>query len=264
MAATSYSHYSKCRIFTMRVGRKERLIYAPNEELRARQDVHRLMLEVMQERVDVLNVAHGFRRGRSPVTNAMCHVGKFDVTVAMDLKDFFESCDAKIHFKAIGKLPGFADDCLVWSDALKRPIVPQGYTTSPFIANIAAAKLDRTIVACLNRLFPRFVYTRYADDLTVSLKGRWSPIDVHDVKTCINTVKDSAETWSFRVNDCKTVVYWAKAGRRVVTGIAVDEHGVYPTREAKRKLRAAKNQNKQSVVSGLEGWVACKPPKEMT
>lgn len=48
--------------------------------------------------------------------------------------------------------------------------------------------------------------------------------------------------FGFVINPTKTHLQCAKAGRRIITGVAVDKFGVYPTREVKRRLRAMKHQ----------------------
>lgn len=132
--------------------------------------------------------------------------------------------------------------------------------------------------------FTNFVYTRYADDLAFSFNFP----DV--VEMLMREVPRIVEKHGFRINPSKTHLQCAKAGRRIITGVAVDS-GVHPTREIKRRIRAAAHQsetgrltqrtermllsralsNKQSGASlramlvgqlrGLEEWAKLKLPK---
>lgn len=63
----------------------QRLISAPMPRLKRAQE---WILGNILEKVQLHDAAHGFRRGRSIVTNAQPHVGA-DVVVNLDLKDFF-------------------------------------------------------------------------------------------------------------------------------------------------------------------------------
>ena len=136
---------------------------------------------------------HGFRSGRSVVTNAVPHCGK-RVVVRFDLADFFPSVPAvrvAYTFRALGYPPpvarllaGFCTTRLppdVWAARPRPPAdgsdhatwqrlatrhLPQGAPTSPALANLAAHRLDRRLAALAAKAGAD--YTRYADDLTFS------------------------------------------------------------------------------------------------
>jgi hypothetical protein len=170
--------------------------------------------------LDVHGVQHGFSPGRSPVTNARVHRG-YAWTVCWDLAACFDHV-LEQHVDAIET----SDAC--WANGVAR----QGLPSSPAVANIALAPLDSAIVA---RLAGRGVYTRYADDLTISTNDR----GVVDELLAVMPALVSAV--GHEVAEHKTHVQSARAGRRVVTGVSV-AHDLRPTREAKRKLRAARHR----------------------
>lgn len=212
----------------------------PAEKSKLRSYIH--YLQVIADSVCPPDVVHGFWPGRSPVTNASYHVG-FKYTVNFDLRNFFDT----VTISMMGNLlPEYViHDCFV--DGIAR----QGLPTSPVIANIAAAKMDHDFHNfMLGRLI---VYTRYADDLTFSMND---PAQIDEVKAfvAVTVVKHG-----FELNEKKTCVQCAKAGRRMVTGVAVDNE-IHATRASKRRLRAARHRKNKMAATGLAEWCKLKFP----
>jgi len=239
---------------------KKRLIYSPSP-----QEKHYLrclvprLTELAQSLCDP-EVVHGFLPGHSPVTNALKHVG-FQYTLSLDLQDFFDSVERKmipdaeyLHqfwppetIRTLAELLQGANG-KVFPDGRAR----QGLPTSPIIANIAAAKMD----ADVKKLIMPFsaVYTRYADDLVISCNRLDHLIEIRW------RIKSIVEAHGFTLNQKKTRIQWAGYGRRIITGVAVDDKGIYPTRSVKRRLRAALHQKKRNVADGLAEWMCLKLP----
>jgi len=268
---------------------------------------------------------HGFRTGRSPVTNGAAHIGR-DVTVSLDLKDFFDTVTPwffqwhTLRDIANSPLPGTIPDELKgrfpkinkaiedlmrgsgggrprvfhllfpwnrgqWSDlffkkvnevALARPntnqhrrylryypyVVGQGMPTSPLIANVSMRFFD----VIMEDWFKAYggVYTRYADDLTISFQRlllRESPKDM--MGWAERTVISLLETWApfIELNPKKTRVQCASNGRRIITGVSVGETDVRASRRTRRKLRAAQHQGNEDQAQGFSEWCAMKTPQ---
>ena len=223
-----------------------RTVYVPS---RAEKQALRQALPAIAAKVQAASapgILHGFVCGRSPVTNARAHVGR-KCTVTFDLRDFFASVQAE-H---LPMLDGETLD-LVLVEGSPR----QGLPTSPAVANLAALRLDRAISGWLKRTGDkRAVYTRYADDLTLSCD---SPEVLQQAQ---EKIPQLVTRHGFQVAPEKTHVYLASAGRRMVTGVAVDEHGVYPTRKMRRRLRAARHQGHHSEARGLAEWCRLRLPR---
>lgn len=185
------------------------------------------------------NSAHGFRTGKSPVSNASCHINKqFSLTI--DLKDFFDTITPK-HLISAGVKTGLAHG-VCYEGSIK-----QGLSSSPSAANCAAIPLDNLIIQTINNSDDKdIIYTRYADDLTFSSNSLQSLLYLR------SKVSELVKTCGFEVNNKKTRIQSSKFGRRIITGIAVDDK-INPRKKQKRFLRAAAHNMKKlkSLLSFL-------------
>ncbi|HEU4539233.1 MAG TPA: reverse transcriptase domain-containing protein, partial [Polyangiaceae bacterium] len=159
----------------------ERLISAPMPRLKAAQ---RWVLDHLLAPPPVHDAAHGFRAGRSIASNAAPHVGAA-IVVNVDLKDFFPTVTFR-RVKGLFRAQGHAESvatvlALLCTEpeveeveldgrryfvALGDRRLPQGDPTSPALTNLLCRRLDRRLEAAAAAF--GFVYTRYADDLTLS------------------------------------------------------------------------------------------------
>lgn len=207
-------------------------------------------LEAVAIALDVYGVQHGFTPCRSPVTNAAAHIG-FRYTISFDLADCFDHVTLRKVRAVYQDAPAVAfyatAETMNSGDAVARQWLP----TSPAMCNIALATLDNMIVKWLAG---RGVYTRYADDLAISTD------DKAVVEEALYAVPGFCEYEGFPVNHRKTEVQDAHAGRRHITGVAVDDSGIHPTRSVKRRLRAALHQKKRRQAAGLAEWSQLKRP----
>jgi len=149
--------------------------------------VQRALIDLV-EPLALSSAVHGFRRGRSIVTAAKRHVGA-RALINVDLKDFFHSVDDERVARALERslIPRLVDETgeltrdeareivaligrlVTWpAEGRPRPVLPQGAPTSPFLANLAARPIDVDLKKLLEDTPGEYVYTRYADDLTIS------------------------------------------------------------------------------------------------
>lgn len=221
-----------------------RLIYVPSHKKKAK--LRRIIEPIEQARRDsgVAPAAHGFLPKRSIVTNAMAH-RRYAWTLTFDLKDFFDTVTRE---RLAGTLPDQILDQILVDGAAR-----QGLPTSPAAANLAAVPLDNALSALVAN--KPIVYTRYADDLAFSFNDQkqWEPM----LRVRVPQIVDKC---GFVVHPGKTHLLCAKAGRRVICGVAVDET-LHPTWRMKRRLRAAKHQNNHSQAAGLAEACKLKPPR---
>lgn len=220
-----------------------RLIEIPKVRLRVMQ---RQILQKLLDRVPPHQAAHGFSKGRSSVTHAAEHAGKY-VVIRMDIKDFFPNIPAaRIHalFAKLGysapvarRLAGLCTHItpgvVLGEDHVKQHLnfaerqpfrsahLPQGAPTSPALANLCAFRLDLRLDALADAMNAR--YTRYADDLVFS--------GDRDFAACARRfhvqVAAIALEEGFVINTRKTRIMRA-ATRQQVTGLVINRHPNLP------------------------------------
>jgi len=213
-------------------GGRFREIIIPGEEMR--KDLRLFFLEIRDQMIARCNarVVHGFMPGRSSVTNASYHAG-YRYTLSMDLVSFFDAVTRE-HLQGI--IRDFVLDRVLIDNVAK-----QGLSTSPMLANLAAVEMDKMLLEMGVR------YTRYADDLTFSGDSAETILELKE------TVPAIVSRCGFEVNQKKTRTQGWRAGRRIITGLAVD-HLVQETRKNKRKRRAAEHQGHEGGAGGLMHW----------
>ena len=230
-----------------------RPIYVPTKKRRAELRLLVGRIAALAKKADKAGVQYGFVRGRSPVTCALAHVGHW-ATFTADISGCFDAIGIQ-HLA--GKLPQeLLDQVLV--DGAPR----QGLPTSPSVCNLALASLDEAIVRWSRKCNKQIIYTRYADDITVSCDDQ-ATLDAVRAK-----VPQIVSGCGFKLSPRKTRTYLARGGMRPVVGVAVGDGGVHPTRKAKRRLRAAEHQVRMGVEGavgrrdGLAEWCRLRPPRE--
>ncbi|MDY7227423.1 reverse transcriptase family protein [Hyalangium rubrum] len=236
-----------------------RLISAPRPRLKAAQH---WVLENVLEKLPMHEAAHGFRPGRSIVSNARPHVGA-SVVVNLDLKDFFPTVRyprVKGFFVKLGYSEATAtalallctepDVEEVELDGQRYFVaqggrrLPQGAPTSPALTNLLCLRLDRRLQGAARKL--GFTYTRYADDLTFSAPRSGGG----DVGKMLRLARFVIRKEDFAPHPDKTRVL-RRGGQQEVTGVVVnDKPGV--DRETLRRFRALLHQLEKSGPEGKQ------------
>lgn len=213
---------------------------------RSEKEKMRAYLPSLNEKAKILcnsEVVHGFMHGKSPVTNALKHVG-FQYTLKFDLSNFFDTVKPS-HLK--GKLSAEEIAVLLPDDRAY-----QGLPTSPIIANLAAKEMDAAILKKIKDT--EIVYTRYADDLCFSFNS-------HDHVAMLKmSVGQIVGRCGFRLNKQKTWLQDSRYGNRHITGVMVGKEGIVSSRNVRRRLRAANHQKNTSEARGLAEWAKLKVP----
>ena len=215
-----------------------RTIMAPTEKLKNLQRKLADLLQDCQAEIDEARkledrTAHGFKRGRSIVTNARQHRHRRWV-LNVDLEDFFPS----INF---GRVRGFLiknrDFALsekvatvIAQIACHDNTLPQGSPCSPVISNLVAHVLDMRLVKLVDKF--GCSYSRYADDLTFSTNKRDFPVEIAKP---LGDEPPEAHLWvpgealqdvitrsGFKVNAKKTRFMY-RTSRQEVTGLTVNQ-----------------------------------------
>lgn len=222
----------------------------------------RKFISMTQGMCDTYGVQHAFHEGRSQVTNAMAHIG-WAYTMTMRLVGLFSSLERATILERVDRLGLWA----IINGLLHENHAHTGLTTTPAISNIMASDMDRQICK-MNRTsrFGRlFAYTRYAEALYFSYNGPDTGTELRKL------VPMAARLHGYDINEKHTTVQAAAAGRRIISGIAVDDK-LHPSRRHRRKERAILSQaihhesQPQRVAlstkwAGLKETMLLKPPK---
>ncbi|WP_340263954.1 reverse transcriptase domain-containing protein [Sulfitobacter pontiacus] len=230
-----YSHFN----ISKRSG-KTRLISAPDYRLKMlQQKIARSLAKLYNPRKPV----HGFVPDRSVRSNAESHLRRRFI-LNVDLKNFFPTItDPRVQglLESIGIDKDVAE--IVARICANNDCLPQGAPSSPVISNMICFRLDKALMKFSKE--HRLLYTRYADDITLSsfqpptalFEGdRPDPGKVAEEKLS-DELRSIIRNNGFELNPEK-IHYADKNSRRIVTGIKINE-GMNVDRRYVRNVRTA-------------------------
>ena len=227
--------------------RRFRKIYIPSGSYKtALRNIANDLDKVLFEH-DIEKINYAFVKGRNCPMHAFKHIG-YQYTLSLDLEDFFDSI-RPAHVKKY-----MSHDQINFCFIDKAP--RQGLPTSPVISNLAFIECDKLILEQCRLLDTNITFTRYADDLVFSFN------ELSIAKALVVKIELIVRQNGFKLNKNKTKLQSSKAGRRVITGVAVDET-IHATRKSKKKIRAACHQKNLSSLKGLEEWAKLKFPNKI-
>jgi retron-type reverse transcriptase len=251
----------------------ERLISAPMPRLKRAQY---WVLANILEKIPLHNAAHGFRPGRSIVSNAQPHC-QARIVLNHDFKDFFPSLNYP-RIRGLYRSLGYGEQvatilALLTTEADMQQVeldgdhyyvkqgeryLPQGAPSSPALTNILCRRLDARLQGAAQSL--GFRYTRYADDLTFS-GGRDSAKNLRKLQWRLERIV--AEE-GFQLHPEKSRVM-RNSAQQEVTGIVVNEKPSID-RKTLRRFRALLHRmerqgpegchwgNSPNVLSAAKGY----------
>ena len=246
--ARMYQHFSIAK-----GENKVRLISAPDERLKLLQ---RKLSKKLTELYRPRNPVHGFVAERSIKTNALAHLHRRFV-VNIDVKDFFPTITQK---RVEGMLSSLGIDArvveIIAQICCNNAQLPQGAPSSPVISNMICFRLDRELMGFTKET--RCIYTRYADDITLSSHqppsalfettppptGHFSP------DLLVPKLRDVFEGNGFSIHPNKAH-YADRHSRRIVTGLKVNEL-LNVDRSYVRNIRAALYSVESLGIEGAE------------
>lgn len=209
-----------------------RQILAPEAELK---EIQRLILFRLLDRLQVHSAATAYQRGRSIVTNARVHQGRA-VVMRFDLIDYFPSTGVsrlRAYFRRIGWNRPATE--LLLRLCTRDGGLPQGAPTSPRLSNLVNYRLDARLAGMAAHLGA--VYSRYADDLTISL----AEDDGQKIQYLRRFVRHVVQAEGYQVHRRKKLSIRRRHDRQTVTGLVVNERANLP-RGVRRWLRAVEHR----------------------
>jgi len=212
-------------------GKKKRQSRDIQNPVASVKNVQRVILARFLEPIPLGNHVGAYVPGRSCKDTAKQHVNK-GIIVSLDLKDFFPSVKRAMVRRVLHAI-GYNHEVssLLAQLVCYKNFVPQGAPTSGFIANLVAdRRFDRKILHRLHKRDPRWVYTRYSDDIDISHPEK-QPAEI--VTSVVNEVADIIRAAGFRLNTDKTKLE-PKHWRQRVLGMVVNEKVNIPRLEYMR------------------------------
>ncbi|MEN8206099.1 MAG: retron St85 family RNA-directed DNA polymerase [Pseudomonadota bacterium] len=249
---TSFIHKPSHHYRQFEIGKRgggTRTISSPKVFLKV---VQYWILDYFLFRLPVSDCCHSYRKHHSILTNASQHVGKRFVG-NIDIKDFFQSVK-KLQIENLLYANGFGRKL---SNSISKLItlddgLPQGAPTSPLVSNAFLYDLDLAMAE--HAVTQGVVYSRYADDITISGDERKSIVDAISYASSI--LKNKGLT----LNDKKTRIA-SNGGQKRVTGVVVNVKP-QPPRKLRRRIRAMFHQAEnrpneyKDKLSQLRGYLS--------
>ena len=237
---------------------KERLIVAPNDELKDIQNQIKELFEILLEEYDASNKAckvsgekvlfkpkdysFAYETNKSIKDNALMHAdGKY--FLKLDLRKFFQSISKTtlnvflytvvykyvptLRYKSLFKsmIESITNIC-IYKDGLAT-----GSPASPVISNFIMRNLDYQIIAYLKRREIedncKYNYSRYADDIVIS-SDKYIPKEIK------KKVKSILFQKNLKINQEKTK-YQTNKQKNVVTGLIITPEGKVTVGQKRKK-----------------------------
>jgi len=249
---TSFIHKPENHYRTFKIPKKcggEREIASPRFFLKT---IQFWLKSYFLDGLKVHDACHAYATGRSIISNANLHVGKCYVA-NIDIENFFGSITKDHVFRLLRKheigqhLAGAISRLVVLNGS-----IPQGAPTSPVISNAVLFEVDQvmSVISAKKGL----VYTRYADDITISGDSKAEIIEL------IGVFSAELQKFGMTLKDTKTRVASNRASQRV-TGLVVNS-GVMPPKDYRKKIRAIfdhaykKPMDYSERIDELRGYVS--------
>jgi len=232
-----------------------RQLHIPTDELKTLQsDLKRFLASTLHRRVH--KCANAYIPGRNTVTNATPHLG-CAVLIKLDIVDFFGSIRREA---LLGCLEGAIHSNMVRqrvADLISLPNgVAQGAPSSPLVSNLCMREFDIEMYGQSSKLGAR--YTRYSDDITLSLPAD----DPEKVRILIKMTQRLLRKNGYELNTKKQKLRVLRPHQaQQICGVTINSGKPTISRKQRRLLRAAVHRvaaGKEASLSQeqIEGWHA--------
>ncbi len=237
-----------------------RQVAQPAREVKA---IQRWVVREIGPKLPIHKSATAYCTGSSIRKNAEAHASS-RFMLKLDFTNFFPSIhedDLRFHFENYlsKEIDSSARSLLAhvccWAPKRQRPLrLCIGAPSSPLLSNSIMFEFDTRVAAVAER--DGVVYTRYADDITLSSRDRGK---IDHYRELVEEILNEWPHPKLSLNAEKTVRA-SRAGRRIVTGLVLTPDGnVSIGRERKRLIRSMYHRsltqeldaNQSQVLAGL-------------
>jgi RNA-directed DNA polymerase len=238
-----------------------RTIAQPSRDLKA---IQRFIVDNKLAALPVHQAAMGYLPGKNILSNAELH-RRNRIISKLDFKDFFPSIRVRdwLNFLRSSDIceplrpdSGLYANILFWGAGLRTPTcLSIGAPSSPALSNILLHDLDVKLSMAASEL--RLVYTRYADDITVS------GVKLEDIRKfgiVARRIVKTTRSPKLEFNEEKSGTY-LRGQRRMVTGLIITPtEDVSIGRERKRLISAmlhhvSVGRSDDKAMGHLKGWL---------
>lgn len=216
--------------------------------------VQKEIVTILSELVEIHPNATAYVTKKSIKDNALPHV-QSEYILKVDLENFFNSITPKMLLKALrmqqivvhSQDQQVIEQFLFWNLSKKRQgklVLSVGAPSSPFISNLVMYSFDKKMTAlCLKN---DIIYTRYADDITLSTNKKNILFNQLDQ---IRRLLHKEFGIRLTLNESKTV-FSSKAHNRHITGVTLTNNNrISLGRDRKRYISALIHKFKLNVLS---------------
>lgn len=201
-------------------------------------------------------------RRRSIYSNARVH-GRAKTILLQDIKDFFPSITVQHVQQIFSGLFGFSEEVshVLALLTTRLGVVPQGASTSGYLANLVFWDIEPALVVRLNA--QGLNYSRFADDITISAM---SPLDSSTLTELVSAVtRMLAEKGCYQK---RSKLHVRKRGQTVqvqeegepltVTGLTIFNRAPGIPKAERKAIRAAVKQVENQAAQGVT-WAQLEP-----
>lgn len=213
----------------IRKKRKIRRIVTYKDEMMMQN--HLKIKEYLEKKLMFSKFTKAYVKNSSIFLNAKAHMYN-DIFVKLDIKDFFNSINHEILLESLYyELNKNKDEEQVTKIGIARLIklcsidskgLPLGLITSPILSNIYLKEFDNILYGTLKKWnLENPIYTRYADDLTISYKSN-ADISNDLVDQLANLISNLLKRYKLKINPIKTSIVNLNVSNHVrITGISI-------------------------------------------
>jgi len=213
-----------------------RPFHVPNKGLKK---IQTSILKNILEKIPLPPYVIGGVKKRSSIINGAIHKGK-KYKFQTDLSNFFPSISASMvygMFRSYNFSHTVADlltklTTLKTKEAIRGDCLPQGTSTSPYLANLVFLRVDKQLMEIIEK--EKLTYSRYFDDLTFSRNICFQKI----IPELIRIINSNG----FAISRKKTTY---KCGRTNITGVDVGINTIRPTQDFYEKKTLPMNENQK-------------------
>lgn len=221
-------------------GKIRKLVTYNNDEVRKK---HELIKAYLEENLIFSIFTKAYRKNSSIYLNAKAHMYN-DIFFKYDIKNFFDNIDHKILVRilytelkknndvTLFDVANLIGECVVSSKGL-----PQGLITSPILSNIYLKEFDNILYGILKKKkFKNVIYTRYADDITISFKGEYDNFQSKEINSeLISEIDSLLKRYKLALNKNKISIINLNVSNHVrITGINITK---IKSKDCSRELR---------------------------